>query len=81
MTSREPTGSGPADDWNAGELSCGELLLALKLRLKALPPGAVLRVIARDPGAKEDLPSWCNLTGHRLVSAAPPTYVIRKRED
>jgi tRNA 2-thiouridine synthesizing protein A len=66
--------------WDAGDMGCGELLLALRGRLLALPPGAILRVIARDPGAPEEMPSWCRLTGHRLLCAEHPSYTIQRKE-
>ena len=81
MTPQGTGGSGPDVSWDAGDLGCGELLLELKLKLKALAPGATLRLVARDPGAVVDLPAWCGLTGHHLDRAEPPTYVIRKKED
>jgi tRNA 2-thiouridine synthesizing protein A len=65
--------------WDAGAMGCGELLLALRGRLQPLPPGAVLRVVARDPGAPEEMPAWCRLTGHRLLRAAHPEYDIQRR--
>lgn len=68
------------DDWNAGDLGCGELVLELRIRLRRLTPPAVIRVIARDPGAPQDLPAWCRLTGHALVAASPPQYFIRTKE-
>jgi len=40
--------------------------------------GQVLRLVARDPGALEDIPAWCRLTGHMLVAQQPPVYDIRK---
>ena len=52
--------------WDAGELGCGELVLDLRDRLRAAP-GKILRVVALDPGAPEDIPSWCRMTGHTLV--------------
>lgn len=55
-----------ADVWDAGELACGELVLDLRRRLRQMP-GRVLRIIALDPGAYEDIPSWCRLTGHALI--------------
>ncbi|MGH8990986.1 MAG: sulfurtransferase TusA family protein [Acidimicrobiia bacterium] len=67
--------------WDARDLGCGELVLALRGRLLALPPGALLRVTARDLGAPEDLPSWCRLTGHELVEAEHPEYLIRRRQE
>jgi tRNA 2-thiouridine synthesizing protein A len=69
----------PAAEWDAGDLGCGDLVLALRARLAALPAGAVLRVRATDPAAPEDLPAWCRMTGHPLVSAAHPIYLIRRK--
>ena len=68
----------PDVEWDAGPLGCGDLVLALKLRMKALRPGAVLRLVARDPGAPEDVRSWCRMTGHPLLLAEPPVYLIEK---
>ena len=70
----------PADAWDAGDIGCGELVLALRGRMNALPAGAVLKVTATDPAAPEDLPAWCRLTGHRLVHMSHPDYFIRRRE-
>jgi tRNA 2-thiouridine synthesizing protein A len=71
----------PDGEWDAGEMGCGELVLELRLRLKPMRPGQILRLTARDPGAPEDLPAWCRLTGHHLVSAEHPIYWIRRKED
>lgn len=68
----------PDDAWDAGALGCGDLVLALKLRMRSMRPGAVLRLVARDPGAPEDVPSWCRMTGHALLLAEPPVYLIEK---
>ena len=51
-------------------MGCGELVLELRDRIARLEPGQVLKVIARDPGAPADMPAWCGLTGHALVSLA-----------
>lgn len=65
--------------WDAGDLGCGELVLGLRARLLKLKAGAVLELIARDPAAPEDLPAWCRLTGHQLVAASHPTYLIERK--
>lgn len=67
--------------WEAGELGCGQLVFELRRRLEELPPGHTLEVITDDPGAPVDLPAWCRMTGHTLVSAEHPTYVIRRKAD
>jgi tRNA 2-thiouridine synthesizing protein A len=74
-----PTGGDPVDEWDAGGMACGDLVLALRLRLAGLPPGAVLAVTATDPAAPEDLPAWCRMTGHALLSADHPRYLIRRK--
>jgi tRNA 2-thiouridine synthesizing protein A len=68
-----------AEEWNAGEMGCGELLIELAMRIKKLAPGELFGLTALDPGAVEDIPSWCSLTAHSLVSAKHPVYVIRRR--
>jgi tRNA 2-thiouridine synthesizing protein A len=66
--------------WDAGDLGCGELVLQLRFRIEQLEPGALLRLVALDPGARADLPAWCRLTGHALVAAEHPVYHIRRKE-
>jgi tRNA 2-thiouridine synthesizing protein A len=66
-------------EWDAGMMGCGELILELRTRLNRLPPRASFTLIARDPGVPEDLPAWCRMTGHRLVRASPPEFVIERK--
>jgi tRNA 2-thiouridine synthesizing protein A len=74
------TGVRQDEVWDAGELACGELVLELKRRLDGMRPGQVLKLVALDAGAPADLPAWCRLTGHTLVSATHPVYYIRRKE-
>ncbi len=67
--------------YDAGDLGCGDLVLELAMRLRAMRPGQVLEVVARDLGAPEDLPAWCSMTGNVLESARPPIYRIRRKPD
>lgn len=71
----------PTATWDAGELGCGEIIIVLRSQVLALPPGSLLEVTVRDLGAPADLPSWCRLTGHELVRAEHPVYVIRRRTE
>jgi tRNA 2-thiouridine synthesizing protein A len=66
------------DSWDAGDMGCGELVLELRMRLLAMP-GRVLKLVATDAGAPEDIPAYCRMTRHELVHAAPPAYWIRAR--
>jgi tRNA 2-thiouridine synthesizing protein A len=67
-------------EWDAGHMACGDLVLELRMRLQAMRPGEVLRVTALDPGAPEDLPAWCRLTGHTLLQWEHPEYRIQRKE-
>ena len=73
------TSADPDDTWDAGDMACGELVLKLRLRLKSMQAGQILLLIAQDPGAPADIPAWCNLTGHHLLSAEPPQYKIQRK--
>ena len=71
--------AGQADaEWDAGDLGCGELVLELRERLAVLEPGQRLRLVARDAGAPADIPAWCRMTGHTLLSERHPVYWIRR---
>jgi tRNA 2-thiouridine synthesizing protein A len=68
----------PDQEWDAGEMGCGELVLALRQRLAAMREGQVIRLVARDAGAPADLPAWCRMTGHVLLDMDHPVYLIQK---
>jgi tRNA 2-thiouridine synthesizing protein A len=70
-----------AAQWDAGELGCGELVLELRYRLSGLRPGEILQLIALDAGAPADIPAWCRMTGHTLVTTQHPVYLIQRKED
>ena len=67
-------------EWNAGEMSCGDLVLELRRRVREAP-GRVFKVIALDAGAPADLPAWCRMTGHELLAhdALLKAYWIRAK--
>ncbi|MGE3164857.1 MAG: sulfurtransferase TusA family protein [Planctomycetota bacterium] len=67
-------------EWDAGDMGCGDLVLELRGRLRALSAGQVLAVRARDPGAPQDIPAWCGLTGHELLRGEHPRYWIRRKD-
>jgi len=67
-------------EWDAGDMACGDLVLELRLRLRAMRPGQIMKLCARDPGAPQDLPAWCRLTWHTLLRAEHPTYWIQRKE-
>jgi tRNA 2-thiouridine synthesizing protein A len=62
-------------EWDAGDLACGELVLDLRLRMRKLDSGQVLRLTALDPGAPADIPAWCRMTRHPLLHADPASHL------
>jgi tRNA 2-thiouridine synthesizing protein A len=68
------------DAWDAGDMGCGELVFRLALRMRELRPGALLKLTATDLGAPHDIPAWCRMTGHALVRAEPPQYLVRRKD-
>jgi tRNA 2-thiouridine synthesizing protein A len=66
----------PAATWNAGDMSCGDLVLELRLRIRKVERGQCLHLVATDPAAAADIPAWCGLVGHRLLKAEPPSFWI-----
>jgi len=47
--------------------ACVELLLPMAKQVRALDPGQVLEVKTDDPAAREDLSSWCRMSGNELL--------------
>jgi tRNA 2-thiouridine synthesizing protein A len=64
---------------------CARLTPAVKAKLRDMQSGQVLEIRVDDPIAREDIASWCRITGHTLlaVTEAPPQtlhfYVRRKQ--
>lgn len=59
---------------------CPLPVIALARRLPEVPIGTVVRVLADDPAAANDIPAWCRLRGQEFVgSPAPNAYDVRRR--
>ncbi|WP_170455168.1 sulfurtransferase TusA family protein [Ruegeria arenilitoris] len=63
-------------------LLCPLPVLKARKRLKAMPAGSLLRVLADDPAAIVDVPHFCSESGHELIrmekAADHHVYLIRK---
>ena len=64
-------------------LLCPLPVLKARKRLKSLPDGAVLKILADDPAAIIDVPHYCSESGHTLLSSDEDSgvqiYLIQKR--
>jgi tRNA 2-thiouridine synthesizing protein A len=65
---------------DANGLLCPLPVLKARRALKPLAPGAVLEVLATDPGAVKDFEHFCNTTGCELLESSElPNGVLRFR--
>ena len=67
--------------WDAGEAGCGQLAAGVAKALSGIQMGQSLMLTTRDAGAPIDIPAWCRLVGHTLVSSQHPIYIICKKGD
>jgi tRNA 2-thiouridine synthesizing protein A len=59
---------------------CPLPVIALAKRLPRLAVGSVLRVLADDPAAANDIPAWCRMRGQDFVDTpAPGVFDVRRR--
>ncbi|MDH5544512.1 MAG: sulfurtransferase TusA family protein [Gammaproteobacteria bacterium] len=53
---------------DARRLLCPLPVIRTQNKIKTLSVGDQLLVICTDPGAENDIPAWCRINGHKLVS-------------
>ncbi len=54
---------------NARRLLCPLPVIRTQDKVKQLQGGDVLEVICTDPGVMQDIPAWCRINGHQVLSA------------
>jgi tRNA 2-thiouridine synthesizing protein A len=58
---------------------CPLPIIDLARRMPSVAVGAVVRVLADDPAAANDIPAWCRMKGQEyLGSPAPEVYEVRR---
>ena len=58
-------------------LTCPLPILKAKKAMSGLAPGAVLEILATDPGASDDFEAFCRLTGHTLLERSDTAGIYR----
>ena len=48
-------------------LYCPMPIVKTAEKIKGLKPGEVLEVVADDKGITQDMPAWCQATGHEFL--------------
>ena len=70
---------------DASGLNCPEPVMMLHNKVRDLPAGGLLKVIATDPSTRRDIPKFCLFLGHELVEQTEDgnsyLYWIRKKLD
>lgn len=58
----------PARTLDARGLRCPLPLVRARTEIELVPPGAILEVLATDPGAGHDFRAWCRRSGHEIAA-------------
>ena len=70
---------------DAKGLYCPEPVMLLHNKVRDLPGGSLLKVLATDPSTERDIPKFCVFLGHELIESTRDdtlfTYVIKKKAD
>lgn len=52
---------------DARRLLCPMPVIRVQDKVAELSAGTLVEVVCSDPGALNDVPSWCRINGHRVV--------------
>ncbi len=58
-------------------LYCPQPIVKTTAEIKQLKQGDVLEVVADDKGIKQDMPAWCEATGHEFLGIEETNGEIR----
>lgn len=50
-------------------LLCPMPVIKTQNMIQSLTPGDTVLVTATDPGVLHDIPAWCRINGHKVISA------------
>ena len=62
------SGMSAAETLDARGLLCPLPVIRTQDRIKSLPPGTIVEVLATDVGTLHDIPAWCRVHGHEVLS-------------
>ena len=65
-----------AIELDARRMLCPLPVIRTQEKIKELSPGAHLRVTCTDPGVKHDIPAWCRIHGHQLLTVSEADHEI-----
>ncbi|MFW2372497.1 MAG: sulfurtransferase TusA family protein [Gammaproteobacteria bacterium] len=53
---------------DARRMFCPMPVIRTQDKVKQLQAGDTLEVVCTDPGALNDIPAWCRINGHKVIS-------------
>lgn len=72
-----------AAELDARGLFCPEPVMLLHNKVREVPPGGLLKVLATDPSTRRDIPKFCMFLGHELLEQTQEggffRYLIRTK--
>lgn len=54
---------------NARRLLCPIPVIRTQNAINTMAEGELLQIFATDPGVMHDIPAWCRIHGHEVISA------------
>ena len=61
---------------DARNLMCPLPVIRAQDKVNSMQSGERLKVICTDPGALNDIPAWCRINGHRVISTQNDAHMI-----
>jgi tRNA 2-thiouridine synthesizing protein A len=59
-------------------MKCPLPIIEVARRIRDVPVGSLLELLADDPAAGPDLAAWCRMRGQTLVASDAPRFVVRR---
>lgn len=53
---------------DARRLLCPLPVIRVQDQAAKLPPGRQVEIVCTDPGVLHDIPAWCRINGHKILS-------------
>ena len=70
---------------DARRLLCPMPVIKLQNCINQQPAGTRVQITSTDPGAMNDIPAWCRINGHRVISTSENDYeyvlLVEKGDD
>lgn len=60
---------------------CPQPVIDLAVRMRGVPVGTVVTLLADDPAARLDVPAWCAMRGQTFLGEQPAgTFRVRRQD-